>query len=96
MTLSSSHQTLRFLDGDVPVTWTWIARDGADLPIASRRTGPADIRFIDVGHTFDVLWTPQARGDLTLKIITTPDGRLADFRGAPGPPHVTDIPVRVR
>lgn len=92
----NDNKTLCFLDGDQPVTWTWIADDGAGLPVAERRTGPANIRFIDVGQTFDVLWTPQAPGNLVLRISTTPDGRLRELRPDPGPPHVMEIPVRVR
>jgi FtsP/CotA-like multicopper oxidase with cupredoxin domain len=92
----NDNKALRFLDGETPVTWTVIADDGADLAADKRRTVPADIRFIIVGQTFDVLWTPQAPGNLVLQITTTPDGRLRGLGLEPGPPHVMDIPVRVR
>jgi FtsP/CotA-like multicopper oxidase with cupredoxin domain len=92
----NDNKALLFLDGETPVTWTVIADDGADLAADKRRTVPADIRFIIVGQTFDVLWTPQAPGNLVLQITTTPDGRLRGLGLEPGPPHVMDIPVRVR
>jgi manganese oxidase len=80
-------------DGD-PVTWTPVAKDGADLPPALVREGPAELR-IHVAETWDMMWTPREAGSYTLRVVTTFDSGAAAFpRDAP-PPHTLDIPVRV-
>ena len=43
--------------GEALVTWQPVGRDGADLPPALRKPGPARV-VLDVGTTFDVRWTP--------------------------------------
>jgi manganese oxidase len=90
------NKTIRFLDGDRPVLWRQVAMDGADLPAADVRRTPANRQFFDVGTTFDVLWTPEAPGDLTLRIITTFDTGVAAFPREAPPPHTQDITVTVR
>jgi manganese oxidase len=90
------NKTIRLLDGDTPVLWTQAAKDGADLPPSRVRTVPANVQFFDVGNTFDVLWTPEAAGERTLRIITTHDPGVAPFRRDVPPPDTTDIPIRVR
>jgi manganese oxidase len=54
------------VDGD-PVHWRALAKDGADLPPASRREQRAEVRM-GVGETYDFLWTPTAPGEATLRV----------------------------
>jgi FtsP/CotA-like multicopper oxidase with cupredoxin domain len=83
------------LHGDTAVTWTRLAKDGADLPPSLVQPVPASLR-IDVGETYDFEWTP-APGDYTLRIITTfPTGPAGFVRPEAPPPHTMDVPVRVR
>ena len=82
------------LDGDAPVTWRTLAKDGADLPPGLVASEPAELR-IDVGETYDFQWTPRP-GNYTLRIVTNFDrGTFAFPREAPAP-ATQDIPVRVR
>lgn len=74
---------VRLLDGNTPVTWRQVARDGADLPSAQIVQSPARTR-VDVGITKDFEFTPTEPADLILEV---------DLR-APG--HPTKLPVRVR
>ncbi len=85
---------VRLLDGDEPVAWRAIAKDGADLPPALVQDGPADLR-IDVGETYDFLWTP-APGEYTLRVVTTFDRGVAAFPREAPPPATQDIKVLVR
>ena len=52
---------------DVPVTWTQVARDGADLSAEQIVTSVATTR-VDVGITKDFEFTPDAPGDLMLTV----------------------------
>jgi FtsP/CotA-like multicopper oxidase with cupredoxin domain len=54
------------LDGETPVTWRMIARDGADLPAGQQTVGPATLTFAP-GQIYDFEFTPAAPGDLMLK-----------------------------
>jgi hypothetical protein len=54
------------LEGETPVTWRMIARDGADLPAGQQTTGPATLTFAP-GQIYDFEFTPTKPGDLTLK-----------------------------
>ena len=77
-----------------PVTWQFVAKDGADLPAAQVRVLPADLR-IRVGETYDYVWTPDTAGEGVLRVLTTFDAGVGGFpRDAP-PPHTLEIPVRV-
>ena len=58
---------VRLLDGNTPVIWRQVARDGADLPAAQSVQGPARTR-VDVGITKDFVFTPTATGDLLLEV----------------------------
>jgi manganese oxidase len=78
---------LALLDGEAPVHWRQVAKDGADLPPARAVTAPAHLMFAS-GETYDMEFTPAAPGELTLRY-----GPPEDFPGAPPPVHV---PVRVR
>jgi len=74
---------VRFLNGNTPVAWRQVARDGADLPPVQIVQGPARMR-IDVGITKDFEFTPTEPGELVLEV---------DLR-VPG--HATKLLVRVR
>ena len=54
------------LEGETPVTWRMIARDGADLPAGQQTVGPAALAFAP-GQIYDFEFTPEKPGDLTLK-----------------------------
>jgi hypothetical protein len=89
----SKRVTLLHREG--PVEWRHVAKDGADLPPNQGRSLPADLR-IHVGETYDFLWTPDAPGDFTLRVLTVFDQGVPQFpREAPSP-HTQDIPERVR
>jgi FtsP/CotA-like multicopper oxidase with cupredoxin domain len=47
------------------MTWRPVAKDGFDLPEASRAIGPAR-RPVSTGETFDAEWTPPAPGEYLL------------------------------
>jgi FtsP/CotA-like multicopper oxidase with cupredoxin domain len=64
-------------------TWRVIAKDGADLPAARRRTGAAR-QAISIGETVDVEVTPAAAAEMRLEARTV----TGDLLGA--------IPIRVR
>jgi manganese oxidase len=82
------------LNGDNPVEWKYIAKDGADLPPNQVRFQPAELD-IHVGETYDFRWTPEEPGQYTLRIVTTFDrGAPAFPREAPGP-HVAEVGLRV-
>jgi manganese oxidase len=86
---------VELLAGDEPVSWQFIAKDGADLPPQQVRTQPASL-LIHVGETYDFRWVPERAGEYVLRITTTFDRGVPAFpRDAP-PPHVMEIPVRVR
>jgi manganese oxidase len=82
------------LADDAPVAWRFVAKDGADLPAALQREMPAQLR-INVGETYDYLWTPQP-GSYTLRVVTTFDQGVAAFQRKAPPPHTMNIPVTVR
>ncbi len=87
---------ISLLAGGEPVQWRFVARDGADLPSSQVQTLPADLPSVDVGTSFDVLWTPQDPGELTFEIVTTFDGGLAAFPREAPPSHTMEVPVRVQ
>ncbi|HXH81607.1 MAG TPA: multicopper oxidase domain-containing protein, partial [Candidatus Tectomicrobia bacterium] len=84
---------LALLDGERPVTWRRVAKDGADLPASQAVTAPARLVF-GVGEIHDVEFTPRAAGELTLEMGFPPTIR-PDGTPAPFPPPAR-IPVRVR
>ena len=65
-----------------PVTWRTAAKDGAEIPPSHVRSGPAQLR-INVGETYDFLWTPEP-GEFTLQVVTTFDQGAPAF---PRPAH---------
>ena len=58
--------SVTLLDGDKPVEWQMVARDGADLPPQQRTTQPAQLLFA-AGQIFDFEYTPTKSGQLTLR-----------------------------
>jgi FtsP/CotA-like multicopper oxidase with cupredoxin domain len=77
--------TVALLDGDEPVAWQMIARDGADLPATQRSMQPADLMF-GAGQIFDFEYTPTRSGELTLRFGFAPEVPIAPV----------SVPVRVR
>lgn len=57
----------------VPLAWIPVAKDGADLPPAWRSRGPARLRRIGPGETYDFLWTPDRPANAVLE-VWTPEG----------------------
>jgi FtsP/CotA-like multicopper oxidase with cupredoxin domain len=81
---------VRLIDADESELWRLVAKDGADLPATGIVDGPAELRRIGVGETYDFEWTPTRPGELTLEIVT-------EFYAArPTPPHTLRLVVRVR
>jgi FtsP/CotA-like multicopper oxidase with cupredoxin domain len=50
------------------VAWRALAKDGADLPAASRVEAPARLRRFGVGETYDFAWTPGRPMDAVLSV----------------------------
>ena len=75
------------LDGDQPVEWRVVAKDGADLPVSQAKAQPAAITF-SPGEIIDVELTPREAGELTL--------RFGMPRQGPIPEQLKDVAVRVR
>jgi manganese oxidase len=77
------------LDGDKPVEWKMIARDGADLPASQVKLVP--VKLINApGQIWDFEYTPAQAADLTLRFGYTPNFPEAQV-GKP-----TEVAVRVR
>nr|MBA3580148.1 hypothetical protein [Gemmatimonadaceae bacterium] len=72
-------------DGDTPVDWRVVARDGADLPPHQLMTSPARLEHFAPGQILDVEFTPRAAGALTLRHA---------IAGVPGDPVKVAINVR--
>jgi FtsP/CotA-like multicopper oxidase with cupredoxin domain len=56
---------IKLTDGEQPVMWRAVARDGADLPATQRKMMPAELMF-GPGQIFDYELTPQKAGELKL------------------------------
>ncbi|MGI8620044.1 MAG: hypothetical protein ACR2L6_13295, partial [Gemmatimonadaceae bacterium] len=76
---------LGVFDGETPVEWRIVAKDGADLPSHQLRTSAARLDHFAPGEIIDVEFTPRAAGDLTLRHAVV---------GFPGDP--TKVAIRVR
>jgi FtsP/CotA-like multicopper oxidase with cupredoxin domain len=55
---------------EIPVSWTALAKDGADLPSAQAVTGPASF-LIAPGETYDFQFRPEREGDIQLTLDLT-------------------------
>lgn len=66
----------RLLDADSSlVDWQPVAKDGADLPPADRTSRPAKFK-IDVGETYDFMYTPPHPGSMRLELWSGNGKRL--------------------
>lgn len=54
-----------------PAEWRAVAKDGFELPLHQAVTGPALVR-LNVGMTFDALFTPRMAGTYLLKVPAPP------------------------
>ncbi|HKE92096.1 MAG TPA: multicopper oxidase domain-containing protein [Gemmatimonadales bacterium] len=79
------------LDGDRPVEWRHVAKDGADLPAAQVTLRPAQL-LLSVGEIYDFEFTPRTVGELTLQFGYPPGFRVAGV-SVPAP---TRVAVHVR
>ena len=61
---------IRLRRDSTAAVWTPRAKDGADLPLASRKPGPA-VRTLNVGETFDAEFNPSP-GDYVLSFASPP------------------------
>ncbi len=83
--------SVALLQGDQPVAWRHVAKDGADLPATQAVVRPAELQF-GVGEIYDVEFTPRTPGDLRLRFGYPPRFRPP---GVPVPsPTVVDVQVR--
>lgn len=80
--------SLAITQGDTPIEWRAIAKDGADLPPNQAVVRPARMVF-DPGETFDFQYTPSAAGEMTLTYGPPPALKV------PGS-TLTSVPVHVR
>jgi manganese oxidase len=81
-------ETVALLEGEKPVNWRAVAKDGADLPASQATMRPAQLLF-DPGEIYDFEFTPRAAGELTLKY------GAPEFLHIPGATP-TLVPVHVR
>jgi FtsP/CotA-like multicopper oxidase with cupredoxin domain len=81
---------LRFLNGDQPVEWRAVARDGMTLPRSQATVQPATMVF-DPGQIFDFEFTPRAAGELAIEY-----GDPAFLSASDRAPRPTRVQVRVR
>ncbi|MGH7449236.1 MAG: multicopper oxidase domain-containing protein, partial [Longimicrobiales bacterium] len=79
------------LDGERPVAWRHVAKDGAELPPAQTRSGPAQL-LTSPGEIHDFEYTPLVPGELTLQFGLPRAMRPLEI---PMPAPVR-VPVRVR
>ena len=79
--------TFALLDGQTPVEWRVVAKDGMELPPAQAMLGPARLTFAS-GEIHDVEFTPRAPGELTLQ--------FGSPGGGPAPAQMTNVKIQVR
>jgi FtsP/CotA-like multicopper oxidase with cupredoxin domain len=77
------------LDGQTPVEWRLVAKDGATVPDHQATTRPATL-FFDPGEIYDFEFTPKAPGKLILRF--GPPDAPPEF----GLPKKVDVAVVVR
>jgi FtsP/CotA-like multicopper oxidase with cupredoxin domain len=88
--------------GDRPVSWQAVAKDGYPLPEVQRVIKPA-VLFFEPGEIYDFEFTPAKAGTLTLKFGLPPfPAPPPPPSGAPAPPPppalppTVSVPVHVR
>ena len=67
ITNNESDLRVRLDSKEVPVQWMIIAKDGADLPVTQRKTGPAEMG-VTVGTTYDVEYRSDRAGHAEMLI----------------------------
>ena len=83
------HTFVSLLDGEKPVAWRAVAKDGATLPAAQATMRPADV-MLDPGEIYDFTFTPSKAGMFTLRF--GPE----DAPPEAGLPKKVNVAVRVR
>jgi FtsP/CotA-like multicopper oxidase with cupredoxin domain len=73
--LAADVLAVRLVNDSTPVTWTPVAKDGADVQPNVRRPVAATFR-IGVGETYDFEWTPPRPMDAELLVETVESGVL--------------------
>jgi len=68
--------TIAVLDGETPLEWRVVAKDGMDLPPSQATLRPARLTFA-AGEIHDVEFTPRAPGELTLQFGSPQQGPIA-------------------
>jgi FtsP/CotA-like multicopper oxidase with cupredoxin domain len=86
---SDVNTVVRLVDGDTPVLWRPLAKDGAALPASQAAPRPAVLLF-DPGEIYDFEYTPASATTLTLHF--GPPDAPPQF----GIPRSVSVPVRVR
>jgi FtsP/CotA-like multicopper oxidase with cupredoxin domain len=80
---------VRLAEGDAPVEWRPVAKDGAALPAAQSVAKPA-LLYFDPGEIYDFEFMRKSPGDLTLRV--SPPDAPPQF----GFPKPLNVAVRVR
>jgi len=60
----------------VPLSWTPLAKDGADLPEALRVQRPSHLLRIGVGETYDFTWRPTRAQRVTLEVRSLDEDKV--------------------
>jgi FtsP/CotA-like multicopper oxidase with cupredoxin domain len=68
--LPAAPAQVRLLNDTVSLRWRPVAKDGADLAPAARVEGPAFLRPLGTGETYDFEWSPAAPMDAILDVQT--------------------------
>ena len=63
---SNAVVAMSILEGNQPVEWRHVAKDGADLPLSQATVRPAGV-ILGPGEIYDYEFTPRAPGDLKLR-----------------------------
>ncbi|MFN2602426.1 MAG: multicopper oxidase domain-containing protein [Gemmatimonadaceae bacterium] len=79
-------ETIGLMQGDKPVAWRMVAKDGATLPASQAVMMPAMLHFAP-GEIYDFEYTPSSAGELSLKFS------LPDPNAPPGKPIVVAVHV---
>jgi len=75
ITSDNPNMRVSLMDGNRPVVWRAIAKDGADLPESQRTLTDAREVRVSVGETYDFEFVPASAGQLRLDVLRPVDGR---------------------
>ena len=67
---------MHLLQGETPVSWQALAKDGMDLPQEARVTTASEMQMGN-GETYDVAFVPSTPGDLRLLVTSDAGVSLA-------------------